>query len=293
MNWSSLAPRPGFLAPFGAWAALAPARIGITGGKGLLGRLLASRLAAQGMAPNLFEGDVLAEGALHEWVNDIRPGIVVHLAAVVPLDVVSADPLRAMRVNACATATLAAAIASQPEPAWLFHASSSHVYAPPGSAAPIQESGVREPGSFYGCTKLAGEHILLPMAKQAGLPLCVGRIFSYFHETQPSSFLVPGLFARAAHLADGGTLEVRDAASVRDFLHGEAVVDALLHLAARRATGVVNIGSGTGTRVDDMARRVLAMLGKRVDVVALDGGSTSSLVADVSRLDGIIAGSMP
>jgi nucleoside-diphosphate-sugar epimerase len=293
MNWSSLAPRPGFLAPFAGWAALPRKRIGITGGKGLLGRLLAARLSDAGLAPERFDGDVLAEGSLHQWVNDTRPAIVFNLAAVVPLDVVSADPVRAMRVNACSTATLAAAIASQADPAWLFHASSSHVYSPPADSTPIDESSTREPSSFYGCTKLAGENILMPLASQTGIQLCVGRIFSYFHETQPTSFLVPGLVERVTQLNDGGTLELRDAASVRDFLHAESVVDALLHLAAARATGVVNIGSGASTRVDEMARRVLALLGKRAAIVALAGGSSSSLVADVSRLEGIISGSVP
>lgn len=293
MNWSSLAPPPGFLSQFDAWAALPPGRIGITGGRGLLGRLLAARLREADHTATLFDGDVLAEGALHQWVKDTRPAIVFNLAAVVPLDVVASDPLRAMRVNACATATLASAVGSQPDPAWVFHASSSHVYAPSGHSARIHESSLRDPASFYGCTKLAGEHILLPMARHYGISLSVGRIFSYFHETQSTSFLVPGLIARAMQLPHGASLEVRDAASVRDFLHADSVVDALLHLAARRASGVVNIGSGTGTRVDEMAHRVINMLGKRTEIVAAAEESNTSLVADVARLQEIISGVVP
>lgn len=287
MSWGSLATRPEFISAFNDWARLPRGMVAITGARGTLGRLLTQRLGEQGIGYTEFQGDILEQSDVKRWITDASPSLVIHLAAVVPTVAVSANPAHAMRVNANATVGLVEAMAGLPEPPWLFHASSSHVYAPvavgAGSPIPLHEDSPLQPGTFYGATKLASEMIVEPLARQLSVPACIGRIFSFFHESQPPSYLVPGLFARARDAGPTG-FPVHDADAVRDFLYAEWVIDAILHLAVARARTTLNIASGEGIRVDEMARRVLEYSGKAVPINPIPAASPGALIADVSRL---------
>jgi nucleoside-diphosphate-sugar epimerase len=287
MSWGSLATRPEFISAFDDWTRLPPGVVAITGARGTLGRLLVRRLGAAGIGYSEFQGDMLEQSDVQRWIIDTRPSLVIHLAAVVPTGTVSANPAHAMRVNANATVGLVEAMAKLRETPWLFHASSSHVYAPVAvSAGPptgLHEDSPLLPGTFYGATKLAAEKIVEPLARQLSVPACIGRIFSFFHESQPPSYLVPGLFARAREAGQGG-FPVHDADAVRDFLYADWVIDAILHLAASRARTTLNIASGEGTRVGEMARRVLDHAGKTIAIDPIPAANPGALVADVGRL---------
>lgn len=286
MSWASLATRPDFIPVFDDWMRLPRGVVAITGSRGTLGHLLARRLGEAGIDYSRFEGDILEQSDVERWIADTCPSLVVHLAAVVPTGTVLANPTHAMRVNASATVCLIEAMSKLPEPPWFFHASSSHVYAPLiiGSGAPnrLHEDSPLRPGTYYGATKLAAEMIIEPLAQQLSVPACVGRIFSFFHESQPPSYLVPGLFARARDAVQAG-FPVHDADAVRDFLYADWVVDAILHLAASRVCTTVNIASGEGTSVGEMARRVLCHAGKPVTIDPIQASNPGALVADVGR----------
>lgn len=282
MNLSRLVARPAFLPVFNDWAAIRGARIAITGASGTLGSLLCERLAASGLTFSCFDGDVTDAARLAAWIAHTRPTGLFHLAAIVPLGAVDADPARAMAVNATSLLTLASAVATHAPDCWVFYASTSHVYG--SSDLPLDEASAIRPISLYGATKLAGEAILGPLACRLGIRLCVGRIFSYFHERQDSSFLVPGLVQRITAAPIGGRVEVRNANSRRDFLHAAMVVDAMLHALSRRIDCSLNIASGESISVLEIAERLTVISGKEVELVPVESDHMTSIVADILRL---------
>ncbi|HEU0153894.1 MAG TPA: SDR family oxidoreductase [Arenimonas sp.] len=288
MSWASLATRPDFLPAFDAWAKLPQGVVAVTGARGTLGRLLTRRLGEAGVGYSEFEGDIREQSEVQRWIAATRPSLVIHLAAVVPTGAVSANPAHAMQVNAAATVGLVDAISRLPDPAWLFHASSSHVYAPVavgnGPLLRLREDSPLSPGTYYGATKLAAEKIVEPLSRQLSVPACIGRVFSFFHESQPESYLVPGLFARARAPEASSGFPVHDADAVRDFLYADWVIDAILHLAAMRVRTTVNIASGDGTTVGEMARRVLDHAGSALTIEPRPAENPGALVADVGRL---------
>jgi nucleoside-diphosphate-sugar epimerase len=288
-----LTSRPYFLPAFRRWNALSGIRIGITGHRGTLGSLLGSRLGAEGIEFSAFPGDVSDEQEMLTWIADVRPDVLFHLAAIVPVRRVLADPVAAMLVNAVSNLFVIGAIAKHAPTCWLFYSSTSHVYAatPPEPAVRISESAACEPSSMYGATKLAGEQILSPIAQHFRVNTCIGRIFSYFHESQSTMFLVPGLMERVAQAEAGGTLEVSDSNSVRDLLHADYIIDAMFHLCVARYSGTVNIGSGEGRRVGDMANQIASLSGKNLTVRHICTDRPTSLVASTGRLQAIISGS--
>jgi nucleoside-diphosphate-sugar epimerase len=89
-------------------------------------------------------------------------------------------------------------------------------------------------------------------------------------------------------LPNGGTLDVMNPSAIRDILDAETVIDCIVQLAVRRATGVVNIGSGHGMSVQEIAQAVARQLGKTITVTGTDRDAAGSLIADTRRLQQLI-----
>ena len=282
--------QPDFVPPVDDLSFLAGSQIAVTGGRGVLGSILARRCAAAGLRASLYGGDVVDRCAVAAWLREADPTVVLHFAARVPVTEVERDPLHAYEVNALGAFNVAAAIARHAPRAWFFLASSSHVYAPvlPGDTVPVKEDARIEPATFYGISKLAGERLASPILERFGIPSCIGRIFSFSHHTQRPPYLVPSLLTKIEGIPDGGVLRVAAPTAVRDILDAETVIDIVLALAQRRYAGTVNIGAGRGLSVAEIAEILAARVGKHVRVEAEGTVHPNSLVADVARLRAIL-----
>jgi nucleoside-diphosphate-sugar epimerase len=60
----------------------------------------------------------------------------------------------------------------------------------------------------------------------------------------------------------GEVFKVQNGDDIRDFVYIEDIVEILRGLITQRKVGVVNIGSGAGVRVEDLARSVSQLLGQ-------------------------------
>jgi nucleoside-diphosphate-sugar epimerase len=200
-----------------------------------------------------FPGDIDDAASVEDWLQDCRPESVIHLAAKVAVDYVSEKPFSAWRTNVEGTTHLLSGAAKLEKKPWFFYASSSHVYAP--SNQPIGENGTIGPVNFYGQTKLAGELAAQACAQETGLPVCIGRIFSFYHESQQPPFLYANFRQRLKTLDTSQPIPLHGANSVRDFLNAEEVVSLILGLEARQWQGTVNIASGQGIRIQDFLRQ--------------------------------------
>ena len=278
--------QPSFIPILDDLSPLVGASVAVTGHRGVLGGIIARRCAAAGLPTSQFAGDVTDMGAVDAWLCETAPTLVLHFAALVPVTEVERDPLRAYTVNALGSYSVAAATIRHAPQAWLFLASTSHVYAPRslGDVTPLAEDAPLAPATFYGVTKLAAERLAAPILAHCGVAHCIGRIFSFSHQTQAPPYLVPSLQAEIASLADGSTLRVLNATAVRDILDAETVVDAVLALASRRVTGTLNIGAGRGLTVAAIASHLAAHAGKRIAIKPEGTNGPNSLVADVTRL---------
>ena len=254
-------------------------RIGITGGRGTLGRILQAQLSADGLAYHCFPGDVCRPEELRVWLQAGHFDAVVHFAALVPTQSVQANPARAFQVNVGGTANLVAELGALSRKPWLFYASSSHVYQP--QAAPISESAPAAPINPYGLSKRLGEQVVEASAAAAGVPYCIGRIFSFYHPTQTGSFLYPSLQRRFAAEDLTQPFRLFGAEDVRDLSLADDLVAHVRALMGKQATGLVNIGSGRGTKISDFTQ---SLAPRRLQIVNASEGAPTSLVADTARL---------
>lgn len=255
-------------------------RIAITGATGVLGRAMTSHVRDVEWLP--FAGDVRDLGTVRAWIEGARPDAVLHLAAIVPVKRVEQSPHDAFAVNAGGTLNVVDAVRTIAPHAWLFVASTSHVYAP--SAKPLAENANLDPISLYGATKLQAEQIALAYARHYALPVCVGRVFSFSSPAQSVDYFVPATVARIRSAAHGDALAIHGGRQLRDFLTTERIAAAVEVLLAQRATGVYNIASGVGTTLVDIAGQLAAKLGRDDLRITAAGDAAGALVADVSKL---------
>jgi nucleoside-diphosphate-sugar epimerase len=258
-------------------------KIGITGGRGTLGKILQSQLSAAGLPYDCFAGNVCRPEELRTWLQAGDFDAVVHFAALVPTQSVQANPARAFQVNVGGTANLVAELGALPRKPWLFYASSSHVYQP--QATPIAETAPVAPINPYGLSKRLGEQVVEASAAAAGVPYCIGRIFSFYHPTQTGSFLYPSLQRRFAAEDLTQPFRLFGAEDIRDLSLADDLVAHIRSLLAKQATGLVNIGSGQGTKIKDF---VQSLAPRRLEIVNASDGPPTSLVADISRLRQIL-----
>jgi nucleoside-diphosphate-sugar epimerase len=291
MSRQQLFAQPDFIPPFCDFDRFGGLRVGITGHRGVLGRILTGRLREGGIDLEPYPGDVTDCEALGAWFTDRAFDLFFHFAAIVPVANVERDPARAFEVNAIGAYRVCEHLVRSSRTCWVFVASTSHVYQPvsPDALRPLKVGDNEDPSSVYGRTKLAGEHLCRQFLKAYDQSYCIGRIFSFSHSAQPEPYLVPRLLRRIRELRRGQPLMIANPGSLRDIVDAETVIDSVLHLAVRRFCGTVNIGSGSGMSIADIARHLAVGLGKEIDIESEAKGKSDALVADVEPLRRLIA----
>ncbi|WP_144097226.1 NAD-dependent epimerase/dehydratase family protein [Croceicoccus sediminis] len=237
-------------------------RVGLTGATGTLGRHVLAALRGRGIEPDVFTGDVTDAPVTASWAQAC--GLVIHCAAMVPVREVEADPARALAVNAGGTINIATGLARTG--GRLALVSTSHVYEP--SDDPIAEDGALGPATAYGMTKLDAENWARRMLPDA----LVLRLFSYFDARQDPLFVVPALAFRIERAAQGESLDLFGADSTRDMADAAWLAGRLVDLALGSATGAVNVCTGRGFAIRDLAARLAAAMG-RSDVSFVPAGT--------------------
>lgn len=255
-----------------------PFNVGLTGASGVLGRRLTAAFTQADVKFDVFSGDIRDQGDLMEWMQGAFE-CVVHAAAVVPVAHVASRPGDAIAVNVAGTANVASVTQSAGKR--LMYVSTSHVYAP--SATPLPEVGTLLPSSLYGLTKLQGEAWVQRLAPRSQIV----RIFSFFDNKQPESYVVPALFARVRAAKPEEKLLLDGYHDVRDIASAQWHAEVILKLLARDDAGPVNCGTGRGVSIAQLAREIAVAAGRQdVTFEPSDASSvlSSTIVADTTRL---------
>ena len=292
MKQSRLFEQPAFIPFFTDYSYLRGKCIGMTGQSGVLGEILSRRLAAYNINVEAYQGDITDAMSLKDWFSKYCFDYFFHFAAIVPVSQVMDSPLRAYDVNVVGSYNICKNIVETQKNCWLFLASSSHVY----KAFSVTEEltlkvgFAEEPDTFYGLTKLAAERISVPILNQYKVDYCLGRVFSFSGKAQKEPYLVPTLLRKIKETPENGVLEIINPDSVRDIMDAETVIDCVLHLSQKRFRGVINIGSGKGMSIKDIAYHLEESLGKKIKICGINKLPPNALVADVQILKQIILG---
>ncbi len=276
----------------------------ITGGAGFLGSALANRLAADGHQVQVLDdlssgdsdrlaasvvfrrGDVNDVPLLWSMLRDVD--CVYHLAARVSVAQSILFPREYNLVNVGGTVSLMEAVRDAGVRRVVF-ASSGAIYGRRANPTIRREHDAPRPDTPYAVSKWAGEQYLHTIGAQSDTATVALRIFNVYGPGQslPASHgpVVPRFLRQA--LTGGSLVIYGDGTQVRDFVFIADVVAALVD--ASQASGVnrqvINIGSGRGVDINELADLVGRVTGQSVNRIHNHekSGGVDHLVADISR----------
>jgi UDP-glucose 4-epimerase len=276
----------------------------VTGGAGFIGAHLVRRLLDEGLeivvVDNLKRAardalvSAVATGRARHVEADIRDyatlrplatgcRTVYHLAAQSNVMGAVDDPDYSITTNVLGTFNVLRAAADAGAERVVF-TSSREVYGDP-TELPVSEDAPLSAKNPYGASKVAGEAYCRTFANTHGLKVEIVRLANVYGPGD-SGRVIP-LWLEAAQRGDD--LNVYGGEQVIDFLWVGTAIDALLFASSHDLPGPVNIGSGAGTKILDLAARIQAVTGSASRVVrtAARGIEVAKFIADTERMRSI------
>ena len=153
-------------------------------------------------------------------------------------------------------------------------------------SGPYSETETRmRPQALYGAAKYALYLTLDKFAETANLSFASGRIFFPFGPNEPEERMIPSVIRALLRNAEATTSHGNQ---IRDFLYVRHTAAAFAALLDSDVAGAVNIASGAGTRLKDIAESIADIVGRsellRIGVLPARANEPHEIVADVTRL---------
>ena len=269
-------------------------RVLVTGGSGFIGRRLVRALLDAGAEVTVADLLEPTEPGVRAVVGDLRdesvaaravsPGTdtIFHLAAVTSVLRSLEDPAGTYQTNVHATATLLELVRTREVGSFIL-ASTNAVVGDVGSAVITEDVPLR-PLTPYGATKAAGEMMVSCYSAAYGIAGCALRFSNvYGPGMQHKDSFVPRLMraAREGH----GVQVYGDGTQVRDLIHVDDIVAAILLAWRSRSTGSIIVGAGESVTVNDIIAAARSVTGAPIPVenIAPKPGEMPAVIVDISK----------
>ncbi len=227
----------------------------------------------------LIEGDIRDQHALAEQM--LGAEVVFHLAAQSNVMGAVAGVGYSFTTNVAGTFNVLKAAGDLGVRRVVF--SSSHEVYGEARALPVREDHPMDSKNTYGASKAAGELYCRVFQTTFGLETAILRLANVY---------APRDFGRVIPLwlgwaAEGRDLIVYGGDQLIDFVWVDQVVEALMRAATADIAGQpINVGSGQGTPILQLAERILALTGagSRLDRRPARSAEVTAFQADVTRM---------
>jgi UDP-glucose 4-epimerase len=192
--------------------------------------------------------------------------VVFHLAALIgiPYSYEASESYVDTNVRGTLNVLQAARDAAGPR---VVITSTSEVY---GTAVytPMDEKHPLQAQSPYSASKIAADKLAESYHLSFGLPVVTVRPFNTYGPRQSARAVIPTIVSQV--LAGGDTLRLGSLDPVRDLTYvGDTVRGFLRAGLAERAVGqVINLGTGHGISVGELARAIMQIAGRKLAIVA-------------------------
>ncbi|HXX33169.1 MAG TPA: SDR family NAD(P)-dependent oxidoreductase [Thermodesulfobacteriota bacterium] len=269
------------------------AKVLVTGAGGFIGSHLTEELVRQGEEVRAFVRYNSRDdrGLLEELPKDIQSQIEVipgdlkdpdgvrkaikgcrrifHLGALIAIPYSYIHPFDFIQTNVAGTAHLLNACLEEGTLERFIHTSTSEVY---GTAQyiPIDEKHPLQAQSPYAASKIGADKLAESYNLSFGLPIATIRPFNTFGPRQSLRAIIPTIVSQAIQAKKirlGNTRPRRDFLFVKDTVKGFIQVGK-----CEGAIGkVVNIGTGMDISIEELVKKVLDQMGKKVEIEVEDG----------------------
>ncbi|GAG47445.1 unnamed protein product, partial [marine sediment metagenome] len=206
---------------------------------------------------------------------------VFHLGALVAIPYSYVHPREVVETNVMGTLNVLSACKDAGVKR-LVHTSTSEVY---GTAqyTPIDEKHPLVGQSPYSASKIAADQLAESFYRSYDLPVATVRPFNTYGPRQSARAVIPAVISQAISrdvVQVGAMHPVRDLTFVSDTVEGflrVAVTDAAVGI-------VINLGSGKGISVKDLVEKIIALVGRKVEVL-FDATRLRPEKSEVDRLE--------
>ena len=251
-------------------------RVLITGQSGFVGRHFQARLQKRfptaEVLPNI--GDITNAEAVDQAVQQHRPDICLHLAAVSAIGTARRDPAHAWRVNVHGALHVGNALLRHASECLFIFASTSEVYGKSFvSGAPLDEGSVLAPMNTYAATKAAADLALGALVPD-GLRVVRMRPFNHTGPGQTPNFVVSSFAEQVVRISRGvqsPVIKVGNLNAVRDFLDVRDVCDAYLDAVAMNGNiesgSIFNLCSGKSRSIKSILEDLISIEGIKTEIV--------------------------
>ena len=207
-------------------------------------------------------GDLRDADAVRNAVKD--RDIIFHLGALIGIPYSYVNPRDVVETNIIGTLNILQA-ARDFCPEKVIHTSTSEIF---GTAQyiPIDEKHPINPQSPYAASKAGADFLALSFYRTFDLPVAILRPFNTYGPRQSLRAVIPTIITQAltSNVVKLGALTTtRDLTFVKDTANG------FIKLAESSVLGqVVNIGSNSEISIGELARKIIALIGKKVDIIS-------------------------
>jgi UDP-glucose 4-epimerase len=224
------------------------------------------------------EGDIRDRNMLKRIVQGVD--VVFHLAAQSNVIGAGQDIQYSASSNVMGTINVLQASLEAGVKRVVF-SSSREVYGDPREL-PVLETAPFAAKNLYGASKVAGEMYCRAFAT-SGLDVCIVRLGNVYG-TRDSGRVIPIWLERAQAGLD---LEIYGGKQIIDFVPVQLVTEAMIRVAEIGSIpGPINIASGKGTRITDLATRIIELTGSNSRALLAPARSEEvvGFVADVTGM---------
>ncbi|MDO8962992.1 MAG: NAD-dependent epimerase/dehydratase family protein [Coriobacteriia bacterium] len=283
-------------------AALAGARVLVTGASGFIGRRLVARLLSAGAQVHAI--DLVPSGAagVTEYLCDLRdaaataaavdsadPSVVFHLAAFKQRTAAPDAFADAVLDNITGTLDLVVPLCGRPGLRALVAVGTAEEYA---GREPLYSESMREaPVSAYSFSKTSMVHMLQTFHRVHGLPAVVLRPTIAYGPGQGTEMFLPALIEA---MMRGDRFPMTAGEQMRDFIYVDDVVEALVAAASTPSAsgGIFNVGSGESVMLRHVAMRVERLAGRAgllgLGEVPYRAGESMAYAVDISSARSVL-----
>lgn len=233
---------------------------------------------------NVVAGNIEDPFCVQEVVKDQE--FVFHLAALIGIPYSYRAPLNYVRTNVEGTLNIMDACLKS-NVTKVIHTSTSETY---GTAlyTPIDEKHPLQGQSPYSASKIGADKIAESYFLSFNLPVATIRPFNAFGPRQSLRAVIPTIIAQALK---SDTINLGSLTPVRDMNYVKNTVHGFIKIAeSDRSVGeVINIGSGKGLTIGEIADKIFHLMGKEVKIlqdntrIRPDKSEVFTLICDSSK----------
>ncbi|MDR5786614.1 NAD-dependent epimerase/dehydratase family protein [Caballeronia sp. LP003] len=280
-------------------AARMPGSALVLGGNGFLGRHLVQTLKAGGVSVRIYDRGGHPQGYSHDVVGDFAKGerltealagveVVYHLISTTIPSTSDDDPVFDVTSNLVGTLRLLEAMNTAGVCRIVFLSSGGTVYGNP-HRLPVSETVPLRPICSYGVVKASIENYLRIQAALHGVHATVLRLANPYGsgETRIGVHgVIPTFFAKVA--AQEEIVIWGDGSVVRDYIHVDDAVAAMVQAAMWDGFRLYNVGSGTGHSLVQVLDIVQRVTGKKAKVSFRPGRAfdVQAIYLDIESITG-------